>query len=104
MNPEIKERWIAALESGEYAKGVSALKRIDTDGLCSFCCLGVIADIHGDLVEEAKYRIVTKKRSHSGWLLDGEYGLSKMVQRELGSINDKSDTFAPVIEYIRENL
>jgi hypothetical protein len=40
MNPEIKERWIAALESGEYPQGRGLLVR---DG--NYCCLGVLTDL-----------------------------------------------------------
>ncbi len=41
MNQEIKNKWIAALKSGEYQQGTGFLKQ---DG--KFCCLGVLCDIH----------------------------------------------------------
>jgi hypothetical protein len=40
MNPEIKQRWINALESGEYPQTTGVLK--DENG---FCCLGVLCEI-----------------------------------------------------------
>lgn len=40
MNPEIKERWVAALRSGEYAQTMGFLH--DKEG---FCCLGVLCEI-----------------------------------------------------------
>jgi len=41
MNKEIKERWLSALRSGEYAQGCGALK--DSN---EFCCLGVLCDLY----------------------------------------------------------
>lgn len=41
MNPEIKEKWIAALESGEYEQGQQCLN--DNN---KFCCLGVLSDLY----------------------------------------------------------
>lgn len=40
MLPEWKTKWLAALRSGEYAQGRSALRVNDT-----FCCLGVLCDV-----------------------------------------------------------
>lgn len=44
MNPEIREQWVAALESGEYKQGKGWLCPVD-DGNRSYCCLGVLADL-----------------------------------------------------------
>jgi hypothetical protein len=41
MNPEIKEKWVTALRSGEYKQGQDRLKKGD-----QFCCLGVLCDLH----------------------------------------------------------
>jgi hypothetical protein len=41
MNPEIKQKWIAALRSGEYKQGKGGLR--NTEG---YCCLGVLCDLH----------------------------------------------------------
>lgn len=41
MNPKVKEKWIAALRSGKYKKGVGVL-HIDN----KFCCLGVLCDLY----------------------------------------------------------
>lgn len=40
MKPEIKEKWIAALESGDYPQTMGKLQ--DDIG---FCCLGVLCDL-----------------------------------------------------------
>lgn len=41
MNPRIKELWLEALRSGEYAQGKHELQT--TNG--KFCCLGVLCEI-----------------------------------------------------------
>lgn len=41
MNPEVKEKWLQALRSGEYQQGYGQLRFGD-----EFCCLGVLCDIH----------------------------------------------------------
>lgn len=41
MNPEIKQKWLEALRSDNYAQGTGWLKRDDC-----FCCLGVLCDLY----------------------------------------------------------
>ena len=41
MNKKVKKKWLKALRSGEYKQGNSYLRIDDT-----FCCLGVLCDIH----------------------------------------------------------
>lgn len=41
MKPEIKEKWIEALTSGEYEQGRKALRTPDN----KYCCLGVLCDL-----------------------------------------------------------
>ena len=45
MNKELKEKWLTALRSGEYAQGNGALRK-PGDAKDSFCCLGVLCDIY----------------------------------------------------------
>ncbi len=40
MNPEVKEKFVAALKSGKYKQGREALRRGD-----QFCCIGVLCDL-----------------------------------------------------------
>lgn len=44
MKKEIKERWVAALRSGDYPQGTGFLQAIDKYG-SRFCCLGVLCDL-----------------------------------------------------------
>lgn len=40
MNKKIKQKWVAALRSGDYKQGIGRLRLGD-----KFCCLGVLCDI-----------------------------------------------------------
>lgn len=47
MDKQIKDLWIAALESGEYRQGVRRLRQSsDEDVTGTFCCLGVLCDLY----------------------------------------------------------
>lgn len=45
LQPEIKQKWIAALRSGEYNQGQQYLKRVDANKCTKYCCLGVLGEI-----------------------------------------------------------
>ena len=40
MHQEVKQQWVTALRSGEYAQGNGHLRKDD-----EYCCLGVLCDI-----------------------------------------------------------
>lgn len=40
MDPDIKQRWVAALRSGNYSQTIGFLRNED-----GYCCLGVLCDI-----------------------------------------------------------
>lgn len=42
MNPEVKEKWTAALDSGEFTQGTGRLQNLKGD----FCCLGVLCELY----------------------------------------------------------
>lgn len=45
MKTVTPEDWIAALRSGKYKQGRNLLRTFEND---TFCCLGVLCDIHDD--------------------------------------------------------
>src|SRR3954466_4218538 len=45
LRPEVKEKWVAALRSGEYKQGRSYLHSQNPDGEDRFCCLGVLCEL-----------------------------------------------------------
>ncbi len=48
LEKELKEKWLTALRSGEYAQGKGLLCKVDAEGNTRYCCLGVLLEvIHG---------------------------------------------------------
>lgn len=81
MNPEVKEKWIAALRSGEYTQCTGRLRRKEV----GFCCLGVLTDIHikennGVWVEEGFFQL---NPSLTGEIMENG-GLSNIVKTWAG--------------------
>lgn len=57
MRTDIKERWLSALESGDYDQTTGRLAQVGKDGRVGYCCLGVLCDVVKDdlkLTFEAK--------------------------------------------------
>tara|TARA_R110000764_G_scaffold157169_1_gene245005 strand:+ start:41 stop:421 length:381 start_codon:yes stop_codon:yes gene_type:complete len=106
MKKELKDKWIAALESGEYDKAQGELESKGVDGACSYCCLGVLqmltdghvspirmADDSGDIDDDLPHS------SYYEWV-----GLDPDVAYRLALQNDSTGTFAEVIESIKERV
>lgn len=110
MDAGVKERWVAALRSGEYGQTTGALRNSS-----GYCCLGVLCDIHD------------KEYTHSNWLAeldeenqtDWHYGNTNIVLprfvmewadlednnphangQSLAQMNDRSESF----EYIADQI
>lgn len=115
------EMLITALKSGEYKKGSGKLCRIDQNGNKAFCCLGVLSEL------AIKNKISVIQITEPAFLStdnhvkydESPYGLSKNTAKwagidmddeyELSVLNDDSDTWDEVIEYLeimeyKENL
>lgn len=122
MNPEIKQRWIAALKSGEYVQGFNHLK--NNDG--SFCCLGVLCELarqdgvvaineSGDVPH---YFDPENEQDNSTTALPGIVMKWADLARSIGdeirvnvadyayltTMNDKGKTFEQIAEVIRGEL
>ena len=94
MTPELKERWIEAL--GTYPKTKGRLKNEE-----GYCCLGVLADIEGDLEGILKWdstRLVLPAQ------LIKKYDIPSAVENKLMAINDQTSTFDSVISEIKKEL
>ncbi len=110
MNPEIKAKWIEALESGRYKKGKGYLRKED-----EFCCLGVLCDIHDPSRWEQR-KVEGSDATEWGYLNKNGPNCSYHMppsnvdscdylhQKKLAELNDSTDDFAAVITYIKENL
>lgn len=101
---EFKEKWVAALRSGEYKQGRMGLY---SESENSFCCLGIGCIISG--LEKNK---LIGKPYVSGRLAGGlvptaivGYGSQNSLVRTLAEMNDlHNKSFSEIADYIEENL
>jgi hypothetical protein len=111
MNPQIKQKWVSALRSGEYQQTQRRLH--DENG---FCCLGVLCDLYG--------KENNKEWQHNevvGYFYENHsFSLPSSVVKwagvedsnpfvnggidTLGGLNDKGFTFNEIAYVIEENL
>lgn len=112
MKSEVKELWVAALESGKYKQGRGVLR----DDQQQFCCLGVLADLHR---KETGGRWKVQSRGDDSRAYLGSTGVlpqEVMDWAELkddnptaGSLslaehNDNGNSFAKIASIIRNHL
>lgn len=100
-----KAKWIKALTSGGYKKGIGTL--VKSGRSTTYCCLGVLARIQGaEFV--AGYPIIKGKcRNESLTTLDLAYncGLKSDEMCTLIQMNDNENkSFRKIAEYIKENI
>lgn len=109
MNPEVKERWVAALRSGKYRQTRGTLN----EGDVSFCCLGVLCDTEGLGWEISnpynKVRVIKDFPKSYGGMLPGvlldRFGFTGRAQELLIEKNDvRQDNFESIANWIEENL
>ena len=68
MNSRVKEKWVAALRSGEYKQGQYSLRNNSNQ----FCCLGVLCDLYD------------KEQGSNSWnLLSYDYGFGHEESTEV---------------------
>lgn len=115
MRKEIADKWVAALQSGEYKQGRMTL----SNPYGEFCCLGVLCEL---AVEEG---VIEPSDEVAGVITyDGEYTqfLPEKVKRwaemknpsgrfviygqivSLTGYNDKGKSFLEISEIIKENV
>lgn len=125
MNPEVKEMWVNALESGEYLKGKYRLR--EQEGTVDkYCCLGVLCDlaVKNTIIPEPKRNIMDNVWEYVGderavlpeavrdWAgLDSENPIIRLdnsVNEDhmpISAINDyHAVTFEPIVKAIKEQL
>lgn len=104
MDKELKEKWIAALRSGDYCQTKGKL--IDEQG---YCCLGVLCDVAGTPQNENEEFIDTvgqplNEIGYSATDIYGGTGVSTSTRQGLARANDQGDTFDRIADWIEENL
>jgi|NOAtaT_7_FD_contig_51_3539868_length_6068_multi_5_in_0_out_0_5 hypothetical protein len=113
MNKETKEKWVAALRSGDYAQGEGSLCCQDYNPKeYHFCCLGVLCDIsnpnrwHHEETSDSQYWFendIYKDDMPTEDFLES-LGISWDTAETLASMNDGGLPFSEIATYIEENL
>lgn len=106
-----QEKWLKALESGEYKQGGGYLCKID-NGQLKYCCLGVATKV---FLGEGNQ---SKSKAYFFWGNDSQYaplevqqilqlrdmyGASMSYQMSLVDLNDTGSTFKQIAKKIRKN-
>jgi hypothetical protein len=114
MNPQVKQKWVAALRSGEYKQATHYLNSPQ-----GFCCLGVLCDLHAketctDWEEKGKVGLrylgseMTIPGTVQEWArLSSNHGESVSINRcstLLTTHNDEGRTFAEMADAIEAQL
>ena len=113
MDPDIGEKWVAALESGDYEQGKLRLRQKE-----EFCCLGVLCDLYiwetgrgewrpeaaGYAFHSASSTVLTVLPAEvmvwAGMSNGGHYG----EMANLASDNDNGKTFVEIAKIIRREF
>lgn len=110
MNPEIKEKWLTSLRSGEFLQGRGCLRATDDlDGKDYYCSLGILCNL-----------LVGEERSwhHRGTVWGFEdstttisnttrefLGITDFQVEQLVVLNDSyQKSFSEIANYIERNL
>jgi len=117
MDKILKDKWLKALRSGKFKKGIQAL-RVKGNKSYSYCCLGVLCQItdpskwikngveqtsNGKPCVPYDFHGIPDSKRIPNIVLD-EYGLTSESRCALIQINDSSKNFDKVIKYIEKNL
>jgi hypothetical protein len=119
MKKDIKELWVNALESGEYAQAQGVLKNEN-----GYCCLGVLCDLylksgidpsaHWASDEESElflignngspWSLLPEVQSWAGLESNESPSSPKVKGTLLESLNDQGESFEAIAELIKEYL
>ena len=105
LNPEIKQKWIDNLLSGEYRQGIETL-HINKNCMC---CLGVLAITCGVPLKQLK-NCDFLLPSHNNFIENKEHQIPKSllfggkIGETLANMNDElHKSFEEIAEYIKNN-
>lgn len=103
MNIELRDKWIAALNSDDYAQGQSALRKVDaTTHEKEYCCLGVLCDLidpdgwHEDGSDGREHDLAQDGAGYLNGQGLSRVGLTDSEQRTLAGMNDNGAPFAAI--------
>lgn len=111
MDPVIKDKWLEALRSGNYAQARSALRRRDTSTQDAFCCLGVLCDV----IDPTKWHDRTRRNNWDIKMYEDcasfiplsimeSVRLSPEAAGHLAVMNDNGHRFLAIADHIEKYL
>lgn len=72
MNPDVRDKWVEALLSGEFVKGIGALRKPTETEALEHCCLGVLTELYHRETGNGKW-ILAGDESCYRFEVDGTY-------------------------------
>ncbi len=109
MNPEIKQKWIKALRSGDYRQGRGKLSRANfVTGDYEYCCLGVLCEVleidyKGSDAYPAPEILTSVGLDSNLTNFDSTNEINTLVPI-LADMNDTGKDFMEIAAFIEENL
>lgn len=116
LPPEVKQKWVAALRSGDYLQGTQYL-RTEHKGPPRYCCLGVLCDLLGAkwiqqigtpvYATEHKSTNVPQHTEYTPEIwraLDADCLPGRSYLARLMAMNDGGCSFAKIAQYIEKEL
>jgi len=106
---EFKEKWIAALRSGEFKQNTDGYLQDEEN---RYCCLGVACKIAHPklkieglcLIDIENFDQAQLKRIKVPSILKGDCSESDSVVQKLTTMNDSGKSFKTIAAYIEKNL
>lgn len=117
MKPEYRDKWVAALRSGEYVQGKGNLKLVGETITTPIrhCCLGVLCELVKDEVQ-GEWRDWHTHARPSFWISNDDHsetilpqtvlrlvGLDREQCDELANLNDAGTTFEEIAGMIERD-
>lgn len=102
MDPEIKQRWLQALKSGDYQQTTGYLR----DSL-GYCCLGVLTDLYYKDINHGQWDIPNATQVLPDKVMDwANCGANDPILGKdyASGTNDGGATFDEIAELIEANL
>jgi hypothetical protein len=109
VKKEIRDKWLAALRSGEYKQTTSVLRRT-ISGEPKYCCLGVLCEVAGVPREDIDTRGISTYDFGEEGSFEGEppadfLGLSAWQINQLTCKNDIDGlNFTAIADWIEANI
>lgn len=107
---EFKQKWVAALRSGEHKQCKSSLYDRSLDGYCCLGVAGLVCDVPKETMDGKAYFCIdsdtdTRLRPMNGYPEILATDLNSDVRSRLSTMNDYGGkSFSEIAQYIEDNL